>query len=55
MIFVKNPVKSILPMWSISRNAYFSMFLAYMECEKWLIFVVFGQVAPNKSISDIHH
>lgn len=44
MIFAKNPVKSILPIWSISRNAYFSMSLAYLSMKKWLIFVMFGLV-----------
>ena len=42
MIFAMNPVKSTLPIWSISRNAYFSMILVYMRVKKWLIFVMLG-------------
>ena len=38
IIFAKNPVKSILPIWPISRNTYFSMFLAYMRVRKMAYF-----------------
>ncbi len=36
MIFAKNPVKSMACIWSILRNAYFTMFLAYMGAKNGL-------------------